>query len=125
MLLLNVATTLKAPLLGLFAAFAAASPAPAGGIEAPGAAIAAEMLYWDEDYPRGGGLDGTSEDFDAGQDCGGMQRTRYEASLVAGKGNCSVVNWVTDDPKDCRVRVHIDVAAFGWAICRVQVYVAQ
>lgn len=127
MLFLNVATMLKAPLLGLLGSFAATGPAGApdtdGALTPPAEVTAIETLYWEEDFPRGGGLDGINEEFETGPECGGLLRTRAEALVVAGKANCAVVGWVADDPKDCRVRVHIDIDAFGWAVCRVQVYV--
>jgi hypothetical protein len=80
-------------------------------------------LVWQTDYPRSGGLFGYSETFDAGWGCfAGRHRDYADAYTVAGSTNCYVERWLSDDPTDCRVRLHIGISAFGGGTCRGLAY---
>jgi hypothetical protein len=104
-------------------AFTAPSPEPVADVGTDTAALSA-TLAWVTDYPRGGGLFGYSETFDAGHHCpGGRPRWYYDAYVTQGGGNCYIERWKTDDEHDCSVRLHIGVSAFGGVTCRGLAYI--
>jgi hypothetical protein len=82
-----------------------------------------DSLQWQEDFQRSGGLFGYRDNFDAGYGCGGWWRSYYDYYVTGGSANFYIERWLSNDPTDCRVRVHIGISAFGWANCRALVYV--
>jgi hypothetical protein len=47
----------------------------------------------------------------------GEQRSSAEAYVFNGVGNCYVVRWMSGDPFDCRIVVHVGEAAFQTGTC--------
>jgi hypothetical protein len=94
-----------------------------GEITTPPDVTEQESLYWTLTFERFGGIGGVSENNIEGDFCPGRQRSWSEAFRVDGNANCFVVGWVSEDPDDCRVIVHIGVPVFGWGKCVANVYV--
>lgn len=91
-----------------------------------GAVLADDSIDWEQDYQLDGGLVGMRKDFVAGKGCdGGFTRSTYSTRMVSGEGNCAVTGWVSDDPSDCRVKVHLGESAFHGGRCHVTVYEHQ
>lgn len=84
---------------------------------------ALQSLNFEQDFTCNGLFGGQCGDFDAGWGCGGAYRLYYAASVKAGAGSCWIDRWVSDDPTDCRIRVHTATTWFGSVTCRTQTYV--
>lgn len=76
-----------------------------------------------EDFTCNGLFGGQCGDFDAGWGCGGALRLSYEAYVTAGSGSCWIDRWLSEDPTDCRIRVHTATTWFGSVTCRTLTYV--
>jgi opacity protein-like surface antigen len=82
-----------------------------------------KSINWEGDYDLIGGLFGFRTDFVAGRGCDdGFTRTDFDAVVYTGQGNCYVKGWLTKNPYDCRVIIHLGQAAFRGGKCHVTVY---
>jgi hypothetical protein len=76
-----------------------------------------------QDFTCNGLLGGQCGNFDAGWGCGGAYRLYYQSYVTAGVGNCWIDQWLSDDPTDCRIRVHTGTHWFESVTCRTLTYV--
>lgn len=57
-----------------------------------------------------------------GQLCADGYTRGFTAAMMSGSGLCMVEGWASDDPKDCRVRVHLVQGPLQSGTCVVTVY---
>jgi hypothetical protein len=88
-----------------------------------------EISVFDEIVERSGGLFGTDVDLDFGSgSCGdGRLRARLTTLKLAGDSSyCDKTHWIgPDDPRDCRVSVHMHISPWSQIRCRVQIFATE
>lgn len=89
---------------------------------APPLGIAALNLYESGVINLSGGIGGKSQNRIVSAPCPGFQRTFLEAIKLSSGGTCNIVDWVSQDPTDCRIIVHVGVGSFGNVSCAWNVY---
>jgi hypothetical protein len=83
----------------------------------------APSLFDDGTFYYSGGIGGKSYDVIVSKMCYGYQRNYVNSyTYDSSGGNCSVVRWYSDDPRDCRVVLHVGVPPFKNGRCAWQVY---